>query len=119
MDAIRGVGKVNVAPHDAFPTFPSHYVPCKQHLMAMFVEDYWENKPNIMRELHTIVSNHSLAVVHQRKVVERTLGDDVVGHGGQMFTICSDFDLIYGVYVVPNTTLSWVKKAMPCMKYTS
>jgi hypothetical protein len=77
----------------------------------MFV-DYWENKPHIMRELRTIVSNHSLAVDHQRKVVKRTLGGDVVGHSGQTFTICGDFGLICGVYVVPDRALSWAKKAM-------
>lgn len=78
----------------------------------MFVRDYWENKSHIMHELCTIVSNHSLAVDHQCKVVKRTLGGDVVGHGGQTFTICDDFGLICGVYVVPDTALSWVKRAM-------
>lgn len=78
----------------------------------MFVQDYWENKPYIMRELRTILSSHSLAVDHQRKVVKRTLGGDVVGHGGQTFTICGDFGLVCGVYVVPDTSLSWAEKAM-------
>ena len=109
---MRGVGKVNVAPRDAFPPFPPHYVPCRSHLTAMFVRDYWENKSHIMRELCTIVSGHSLAVDHQRKVVKRTLGGGIVGHGGQTFTICGDFGLICGVYVVPDTALSWAKKAM-------
>lgn len=109
---MRGVGKVNVAPRDAFPPFPSHYVPCRPHITAMFVKDYCENKPHIMRELRCILSQHSLAVDHQRKVVKRTLGDDVVGHGGQTFTICGDFGLICGVYVVPDTALSWTKMAM-------
>ena len=109
---MRGVGKVNVAPRDAFPLFPSHYVPCRPHLTAMFVRDYWENKSHIMRELCATLSNHSLAVDHQRKVVKRTLGGDVVGHGGQTFTICGDFGLICGVYVVPDTALSRAKKAM-------
>ena len=109
---MRGVGKVNVAPRDAFPPFPSHYFPCRPHITAMFVKDYQENKPHIMRELRCILSQHTLAVDHQRKVVKRTLGDDVVGHGGQTFTICGDFGLICGVYVVPDTALSWAKKAM-------
>ena len=78
----------------------------------MFVKDYWENKPHIMRELRAVLSNHTLAVDHQRKVVKRTLGGDVVGHGGQTFTICGDFGLICGVYVVPDTFLYWTKKAM-------
>ena len=30
---------------DSFPPFPSHYVPCRQHLTAMFVKDYWETTP--------------------------------------------------------------------------
>ena len=101
-----------MAPRDAFPPFPSHYVPCRPHITAMFVKDYCENKPHIMRELRCILSQHSLAVDHQRKVVKRTLGDDVVGHGGQTFTICGDFGLICGVYVVPDTALSWTKMAM-------
>ena len=112
MNALRGVGKVNVAPRDAFPPFPSHYVPSRPHLTAMFVLHYWENKSHIMRELRTVVSSHSLAVDHQRKVVKRTIGGDVVGRGGQTFTICGDFGLICGVYVVPDTALSWVRKAM-------
>ena len=78
----------------------------------IFVKDYWENKPHIMRELLTILSSHSLAVDHQRKVVKRTLGGDVVGHGGQTFTICGDFGLLCGVYVVPDTALSWARQAM-------
>ena len=109
---MRGVGKVNMAPRDAFPPFPSHYVACRPHLTAMFVRDYWENKSHIMRELRAVLSNHSLTVDHQRKIVKRTLGGDVVGRGGQTFTICGDFGLICGVYVVPDTTLSWAKKAM-------
>ena len=44
--------------------------------------------------------------------MKRTIGGDVVGHGGQTFTIGGEFSLICGVYVVPDTTLSWVKKAM-------
>ena len=48
---MRGVGKVNVAPRDAFPPFLSHYVPCRPHLTAMFVRDYWENKSHMIREL--------------------------------------------------------------------
>ena len=39
-----GVGKVNVVARHSFPPFPSHYVPCRPHLTAMFVKDYWENK---------------------------------------------------------------------------
>ena len=66
---MRGVRKVNVAPRDAFLPFPSHYVPRRPHLTAMFVSDYWENKSHIMRELRNIMSEHSLAVDHQRKVV--------------------------------------------------
>lgn len=36
----------------------------------------------------------------------------MVGRSGPTFTICGDFGLICGVYVVPNTALSWAKKAM-------
>ena len=67
-----------------------------------------ENKSHIMRKLRTVLSNHCLAVDHQRK---RTISGDVVGRGGQTFTICGNFGLICGVYVVPDTALSWVKKA--------
>ena len=103
--------KVTWLPSDAFPPFPSHFVPGRPHL-TVFVLDYWENKSHIMRELCTVLSNHSLAVDHQCKVVKRTLGSDVMGCRGQTFTICGDFGLICGVYVVPDTALSWVKKAM-------
>jgi len=51
-------------------------------------------------------------VDQQRKIVKRTLGGDVVGHGGQTFTLCGDYGLICRVYVVPDTALSWAKKAM-------
>ena len=44
---MRGLGKVNVAPRDGFPPFPTHYLPCRPHLTAMFIRDYWENKPHI------------------------------------------------------------------------
>ena len=109
---MHGVGKVNVAGRDAFPPFPSHYVPSRPHITAMFVQDYWENKTHIMRELRAVLSNHALAVDHQRKVVKRTLGGGVVGRGGPTFTICGDFGIICGMYVVPDTSLSWTKKAM-------
>ncbi len=46
-----------------------------------------DNKPYIIRELRTVLSSHSLAVDHQRKVIKRTLSGGVVGHGGQTFTI--------------------------------
>lgn len=46
---------------------------------------------------------------HQRKVVKRTLGGSVVG---QTFTICGDFGVVCGVYVVPDTALAWGKEAM-------
>ena len=109
---MSGVGRINVASRDAFPPFPSQYVPCRPHLTMMFVRDYWENKSHIMRELRTILSSHSLAVDHQCKVIKRTLGGGVVGHGGQTFTICGDFGLVCGVYAVPDTALSWGKQAM-------
>ncbi len=109
---MRGFGKVNVAPRDSFPPFPSHYIPCRPHLTAMFVKDYLDHKPHIMRELRAIVSGSSLAVDHQRKVVKRTRGGAVVGRGGQTFTICGDFGLVLGIYVVPDTALSWTKQAM-------
>ena len=35
-----------------------------------------------------------------------------MGHGGQTFTICGDFGVICGMYIVPETALSWAKKAM-------
>lgn len=60
----------------------------------------------IMRELRAIVSNHTLAIDHERKVVKRTLGGGVIGRGGQTFTICGDHGLVCGVYVVPDTSLS-------------
>ncbi len=109
---MRGVGKVNVVGRNSFPQFPAHFVPCRPHLTAMFVKDYWENKPHIMRELRAVTSAHSLAVDHQRKVVKRTLGSGIVGSGGQTFTICGDLGVICGVYVVPDTGLSWTKDAM-------
>ena len=109
---MRGVGKQNVASRDAFPPFPSHYVPGRPHLTAVFVRDYWENKPYIVRELRAILSSHTLAVDHQRKVVKRTLGGRVVGHGGQTFSICGDFGLLCGVYIVPDTALAWGEEAM-------
>ena len=70
LDAMSGIGKVNVAPRDGFPPFPSHFVPCRPHLTAMFIKDYLQNKPLIMRELRSIVSDNSLAVDHQRNVVK-------------------------------------------------
>ena len=109
---MRGVGKVNVVPRDSFPSFPSHYVPSRPHLTAMFIRDYWENKPHIMRELRSVVSSHGLAVDHQSKVVKRTRGGSVISSGGQTFTICGDFGVVCGVYVVPDTALSWAKDAM-------
>ncbi len=85
-----GIGKINVAPRDAFPPFPSHYVPCRPNLTAMFIRDYFENKPFIMCELRSTLSINSLAVDHQCKVVKRTRNGDIVGQGGRSFTICGD-----------------------------
>ena len=109
---MHGVGKVNVIPRDSFPPFPSHYIPCRPHLTTMFVKDYWENKSYIMHELQAIVSSHSLAVDHQCKVVKCILPGEVMGSGGHTFTICGDFGVVCGVYVVPDTALSWMKNAM-------
>ena len=106
---MHGVGKLNVVARDSFPPFPARFVPGRPHLTAMC---YWENKPHIMREIRAALSNHGLAVDHQRKVVKRTLGGGVVGSGGQTFTICGDFGIVCGVYVVPDTALSWAKNAM-------
>ena len=60
------------------------------------------------------LSRHCLAIDHQCKVVKRTLGESLINSGGQIFTICGDFGvvLICGVYVVPDTSLSWTEKAM-------
>ena len=71
-----------------------------------------EHKPFLLRELWTVVSSHGLAVDHQRKVVKRTLRGGVMGRGGQTFTICGDFGLACGIYVVPDTALSWAKETM-------
>ena len=54
---MRNVGKKNVARRDAFPPFSSHYVPGRPHLTAVFVRDYWEHKPYLMRELRAILSS--------------------------------------------------------------
>ncbi len=109
---MSGIGRVNVA-RDAFPPLPSHYIPCRPHLTLLFIRDYLDNKPYIMRELRTVLSSHSLAVDHQRKVIKRTLGSGgVVGHGGQTFTICGDFGLVCGVYAVPDTSFNWGRQAM-------
>jgi hypothetical protein len=78
-----GIGKKYVAARDAFPPFPAHYVPCRPHLTMMFVRDYWDNKDHILRDLRTYISSYSLAVDHQRKVVKRIIGGEVVGQGGQ------------------------------------
>ena len=110
--ALGGLGKVNTAARDAFPPFPSHYVPKRPHLTAMFIKDYWQNKDGLLRELRAILSGHALAVDHQRKVVKRTIGGGVVGSGAQTFTICGDFGVVCGVYVVPDTSLTWAKEAM-------
>ncbi len=74
---MSGIGRVNVASRDVFPPLPSHYIPCRPHLTLLFIRDYLDNKPYIMRELRTVLSSHSLAVDHQRKVIKRTLGGGV------------------------------------------
>ena len=43
---------------------------------------------------------------------KHTIGKGVVGRGGQSFTICGDFGVVCGMYAVPDTSLSWTKKAM-------
>ncbi len=43
--------------------------------------------------------------------MKSTRGAGIVGQGGQTFTICGDHGLILGVYVVPDTGLSWTKQA--------
>ena len=53
-----------------------------------------------------------LAIDHQRKVVKYTLGGGVVGRGRQTFTVCGDYRVVCGVYVVPGTSLSWTQNAM-------
>ena len=65
-----------------------------------------------MRELRSTLSRHGLAINHQRKLVKRTLGESFISSGGQTSTICGDFGLVCGVYVVPDTSLSWTEKAM-------
>ncbi len=109
---MSGIGRVSVASRDAFPPLPSHYIPCRPHLTLLFIRDYLDNKPYIMRELRTVLSSLSLAVDHQRKVIKRTLGGGVVGHGRQTFTICGDFGLVCGVYAVPDTSFNWGRQAM-------
>ena len=59
-----------------------------------------------MRGLRVMLSSHGLALDYQWKVVKRTLGGGVVGYGGQTVTICGDFGMILGVYVVPDTALA-------------
>ena len=48
--------------------------------------------------MHELFSDHSLAVDHQQKVGKRTLGGEVVGGGGQTFTIQSMWRFWYGVW---------------------
>ena len=55
VDAMRG-GKVNVVGRNSFSQFPAHFVPCRPHLTAMFVNDYWEkNKPLIWTEGNVVL----------------------------------------------------------------
>ena len=58
-----GVGKVNIVTWDSFPSFPSHYVPSRPHLTDMFIRNYWENKPRIMRELRAIEAAMALQLI--------------------------------------------------------
>ena len=108
----HGIGKVNVVSTDSYPPFPRHYIPHRHHITSMFIKDYWLHKPYIMRELRSTLSRHGLVIDHQLKVVKRTLGESLISSGGQTFTICGDFGLVCGVYVVPDTSLSWTEKAM-------
>ena len=109
---MHGVEKMNVVPRDSFPPFPLHYVPSRPHLTSIFIKDYWQNKNHIMWELHATVINHALVIDHQRKVVRHTLGGGVVDRGRRTSTICGDYGLVCGVYVVPGTSLSWTQNAM-------
>ena len=63
---MHGVGKVNVAPHDALPQFPSHYVPCRQHLTAMFVRTTGRTSPTSCKSFEP----SSATAAYQHKVVE-------------------------------------------------
>ena len=63
------VGKSTVARRDDFPPFPSHYVPGRPHLTAVFVRDYWEHKPLILRELRATVSSSGLESCHDNNVM--------------------------------------------------
>ena len=96
---------IHVHKFDSFPPFPSH-------LTSMLIKDYWQNKNHTMRELRATVINHALAIDHQRKVVKHTLGGGVVGMGRQTSTVCRDYGLVCGVYVVLGTSLSWAQNAM-------
>lgn len=61
----------------------------------------------------------SQAVDHQHKVVKDTAVGEVVGmYGGQTFTIGGDSQVVCGVYVVPDTSLSCARKAIAPMYIT-
>ena len=87
------IWKGNVCRRDSFPTFPSHYIPCRPRFTAMFVKDNLEHKPFVMLDFRSMLSVCSLAVDHQRKVIKRTRGSAVVCQGGQTFTTCGDLVL--------------------------
>ena len=94
MDTLHGVGKVNVAPRDSFPPFPSHYVPSAALWRSIFLVklDAMHRMRHIGREMNAghprrkkflVDLSHAIFVQHEGDRKELVKAREAAGpHGG-------------------------------------
>ena len=82
----------------------------RQHFFMLKSNTFNSGRRYLLPSLCTAIA---FSVCCRRLLAEDCKANSViVGSGEQTFTVCGDFGLFCGVYVVPDTALSWVKKAM-------
>ncbi|KAF4646531.1 hypothetical protein FOL47_006036, partial [Perkinsus chesapeaki] len=112
-DAARKVELKMASSSEPFGDFPEEYVPKAPALLQALLADYYENRGDLRREQRSLRTTCALSIDHQAKVVKRTKKDPTGRSvGTQSFSIVGDFGLVLGYYVVPDTSGSWLERAV-------
>lgn len=103
----------NYSTYKLFPPLQKAWMAASYLIVAAFIRDFSMNRDELCRELQSYVSKLSLAVDHQKKVVNRVKKtNDELQIGKQSFVIVGDLGLIMNYVVVPDTSDHWTESAM-------
>lgn len=101
----------NTVDYENFPAFPDDLVVKGHMLNRAKIKDHLVEKIWLQREMAALISEHTLAIDHQLKVVKSMKNAD--GEiNGQSFCVVGDGGVILSYVAVPDTSMKWAEPAL-------